>query len=82
QASQLMMNSSNPLLTIMHLSQNFPKYVATLACHVSVNKGLAQEVHENQLRAQGAANAMWINRVFVADKDLNALGLSRLLRKE
>ncbi|KAJ4470665.1 glycosyltransferase family 24 protein [Lentinula edodes] len=82
QASQLIMDSSNPLLTLMHLSQNFPKYVTTLARRVSVNEDLAQEVHENQLRVQGGANAMWINGVSVAEKDLNAFGLSRLLKKE
>ncbi|KAJ4473165.1 glycosyltransferase family 24 protein [Lentinula aciculospora] len=82
QASQLIMDSSNPLLALTHLSQNFPKYVTTLARRVPVNENLMQEVHENQLRVQGGANAMWLNGVPVAEKDLDVFGLLRLLKKE
>ncbi|KAJ3728096.1 hypothetical protein DFJ43DRAFT_1085879 [Lentinula guzmanii] len=82
QASQLIMDSADPLLTLTHLSQNFPKYVTTLARRVTVKENIAQEVHENQLRVQGGANAMWLNGVSVAEKDLNAFGLLRLLKKE
>ncbi|KAJ3727354.1 UDP-glucose:glycoprotein glucosyltransferase-domain-containing protein [Lentinula guzmanii] len=80
--SQLIMDSADPLLTLTHLSQNFPKYVTTLARRVTVKENIAQEVHENQLRVQGGANAMWLNGVSVAEKDLNAFGLLRLLKKE
>ncbi|KAJ3833052.1 UDP-glucose:glycoprotein glucosyltransferase-domain-containing protein [Lentinula raphanica] len=82
QASQLVLDSVNPLLTLLHLSQNFPKYVTTIARRVLVKEPLAEEIHENQLRVQGGANAMWLNGVSVSEKDLNAFGLLRLMKKE
>lgn len=82
QATQLIMDSPNPLLTLKHLSQNFPKYVTSLARRVVVDERLASEVHENQLRVSGGISAMWINGVAVQEKDINAFGLLRLLKKE
>ncbi|KAE9396725.1 glycosyltransferase family 24 protein [Gymnopus androsaceus JB14] len=82
QASQLIMDSPNPLLTLTHLSQNFPKYVTALARRVVVNESLAEEIHENQLRVSNGISAMWLNGVAVADKDINPFGLLRLLKKE
>ncbi|KAF9077351.1 glycosyltransferase family 24 protein [Rhodocollybia butyracea] len=82
QASQVIMESSNPLLTLTHLSQNFPKYVTTLARRVPIKAELTEEVHENQLRVQSGLSAMWINGVSVTETDINPFGLLRLLKKE
>ncbi|KAF5386468.1 hypothetical protein D9757_005906 [Collybiopsis confluens] len=82
QASQFIMDSPNPLLTLKHLSQNFPKYVTTLARRVPIGDDLAQELHENQLRVQAGVNVMWINGLHITEKDINAFGFLRLIKKE
>ena len=43
---------------------------------------LVEEVDENYQKAQGGVNMMWLNGITVDDKDINPLGLLRLLRKE
>ncbi|KAJ6626996.1 glycosyltransferase family 24 protein [Mycena sp. CBHHK59/15] len=82
QATQLIADSSEPLSTLAQLSQNFPKYVAALSRSVVVNESLKEEVHLNQLKAQAGVNVFWLNGAALAEKDINPLGLLRLLRKE
>lgn len=82
QATQLIADSSEPLATLTRLSQNFPKYATSLARRVVVNSSLETEIHENSLKAQGGTNLFWINGAAIPEKDVNPLGLLRLLRKE
>ncbi|KAF9461692.1 glycosyltransferase family 24 protein, partial [Collybia nuda] len=82
QATQLIADSSEPLATLMQLSQNFPKYATIVARRVVVNSSIEEEIHENSLKAQGGAHMFWLNGAAVRDKDVNPLGLLRLLKKE
>jgi UDP-glucose:glycoprotein glucosyltransferase len=82
QATQLIADSSEPLATLAQLSQNFPKYMAALSRRVVVNESLQVEVHMNQLKAQPGINMFWLNGGTVSEKDINPLGLLRLVRKE
>ncbi|KAJ7078310.1 glycosyltransferase family 24 protein [Mycena belliarum] len=82
QATQLIADSAEPLATLARLAQNFPKYMAALSRRVVVNASLQEEVHLNQLKAQAGVNAFWLNGASLAEKDLNPLGLLRLVRKE
>lgn len=81
-ATQLVANSSNPLQTLLELSQNFPKYASDLSHRVILNESVVEEVQENNVKAQGGASMMWLNGVTVEEKDINPQGLLRLLRKE
>lgn len=46
------------------------------------NASISDEIHGNQLRAQGGVSAFWINGANIQDKDINPFGLLRFLRKE
>ncbi|GLB42376.1 putative UDP-glucose:Glycoprotein Glucosyltransferase [Lyophyllum shimeji] len=82
QAIQLIADSSEPLDTLTHLSQNFPKYASSLARRVVVNDSLEAEIQANSLRVPGGAHMLWLNGAVVPDKDVNPFGLQRLLKKE
>ncbi|TFK48915.1 glycosyltransferase family 24 protein [Heliocybe sulcata] len=81
-ATQLIMSSPNPLATLQHLSQNFPKYATALARRVVVNESLLEEVGNNQYKAQPGISAVWLNGNPVSEVDLNPFGLLKLVRKE
>jgi len=81
-ASQLISDSSEPLSALIQLSQNFPKYATSLSRRVVINESLADELHSNQLRVQGGVNLFWMNGVPIPEKEVNPLGLLRILKKE
>ncbi|KAF7297231.1 hypothetical protein MIND_00956200 [Mycena indigotica] len=82
QATQLIADSSEPLATLTKLSQNFPKYIKSLSRRVIVNESLETEIHANQLKAQAGVNLFWFNGMILNEKDVNPMGLLRLVRKE
>ncbi|KAJ7057937.1 UDP-glucose:glycoprotein glucosyltransferase-domain-containing protein [Mycena amicta] len=82
QATQLIADSSEPLSTLTQLAQNFPKYMTALSRRVVVNESLEAEIHANQLKAQAGVNVFWLNGMIVNEKEINPLGLLRLVRKE
>ncbi|THH06125.1 hypothetical protein EW145_g4303 [Phellinidium pouzarii] len=82
QATQLITNSSNPLETLTQLSQNFPKYAASLARRVALNESIVEEVANNHMKAPAGVSAFWINGLMVHEGDITPFGLLRVLRKE
>ncbi|KAL0959808.1 hypothetical protein HGRIS_011489 [Hohenbuehelia grisea] len=84
QATQLIANSTEPLATLVQLSQNFPKYASALARRVVVNSSVETAVQNNAQKVQGGINVVWMNGLILDDDDarLNPLGILRLLRKE
>lgn len=80
QATQLIINSTNPLEILTQLSQNFPKYTTTMARRVALNNSVVEEVEENQLKAQGGINMMWLNGQVVQESDLDPLRYALLLK--
>lgn len=56
--------------------------MAALSRSVIVNASLQEEVHVNQLKAQAGINVFWLNGATLSEKDINPLGLLRLVRKE
>ncbi|KAF7307809.1 hypothetical protein MKEN_01141000 [Mycena kentingensis (nom. inval.)] len=82
QATQLIADSDEPLATLIQLAQNFPKYMTALSRRVVLNESLEAEIHANQLKAQAGVNVFWLNGMIVNEKDVNPMGLLRLLRKE
>ncbi|PCH34985.1 glycosyltransferase family 24 protein [Wolfiporia cocos MD-104 SS10] len=82
QAAQLIHASENPLTTLKHLSQDFPKYATILARRVTVDPALAEEVENNQARAAPGVGIVWLNGMVLQEKDLNPYTLLGLLRKE
>ncbi|KAF9269441.1 hypothetical protein L218DRAFT_953049 [Marasmius fiardii PR-910] len=89
QVAQLLYDAAanhDPIKVLTQLSQNFPKYLPLLnganGPRIKVSSELAEELHNNQLRAQPGGNIMWINGQMVQDADVNPFGLLRTLKKE
>ena len=82
QAAQIIVDSPEPLTTLSHLSQNFPKYATSLARRVVANVNLIQELHRNSLKVQKGFNVFWFNGVPTDAIDVNPFALLRLLKKE
>jgi UDP-glucose:glycoprotein glucosyltransferase len=81
-AVQLIMDSTSPLSTLNHLSQNFPKYSTSLSRRVQVSPQIVGELASNSKKAQPGTNLFWINGARVEEKDVSVLGLAKLLKKE
>ena len=76
------MDSENPLDTLIKLSQNFPKYSSTVAAH-NATRALKNEVRANRARMIPAGyNVMWINGVQLDARQIDAFYLLEHLRRE
>ncbi|KAF8812128.1 hypothetical protein BYT27DRAFT_7133469 [Phlegmacium glaucopus] len=82
QAAQIIAESPEPLTVLSHLSQNFPKYAASLARRVVANESVIQELHTNSLKVQKGGNVFWFNGAQTEPKDVNPFALLRILKKE
>ncbi|KAF5357223.1 hypothetical protein D9756_006756 [Leucocoprinus leucothites] len=82
QAVQLITESTSPISTLTHLSQNFPKYSTSLSRRVQVSPQIAGELATNSKKVQPGMNLFWINGARVEEKDVSVLGLLGLLEKE
>ena len=81
-ATQIIVDSSDPLRTLLDLAQNFPRYAGALARRVPVSSALLEEVGGNQQRARGGMSMAWLNGVAIDERDMNPFALLRLLRRE
>ncbi|KAI4517310.1 glycosyltransferase family 24 protein [Schizophyllum commune Loenen D] len=82
-ATQIIVDSPDPLRTLLDLAQNFPRYAAPLARHsIPLNDTVAAELAHNAAKVQQGGSMMWLNGKGVAERDITAFGLLRLLRKE
>jgi UDP-glucose:glycoprotein glucosyltransferase len=76
------MNSEDPLGTLLKLSQNFPKYSSTVAAHNSTT-ALRNEMRINRARMiPPGYNVMWINGVQIDARQVDAFSLLDILRRE
>ncbi|KAL2828795.1 UDP-glucose:glycoprotein glucosyltransferase-domain-containing protein [Aspergillus pseudoustus] len=75
-------DNSDPLDTLVKLSQDFPKYSATIAAH-NASVELLQELRANRLEMlPSGANALWINGVQIDPRQMDAFSLVDHLRRE
>ncbi|KAJ5492577.1 UDP-glucose:glycoprotein glucosyltransferase 1 [Penicillium diatomitis] len=76
------MDSENPLETLLRLSQDFPKYSTAIAAH-NASEELRQEIHINRGRMIPAGyNVMWINGMQIDERQIDAFSLLEVLRRE
>ncbi|KAJ5960509.1 uncharacterized protein N7479_007659 [Penicillium vulpinum] len=76
------MDSPDPLGTLIKISQNFPKYSSIVAAHNSTGE-MAQEVRHNRIKMlPGGYNAIWINGVQMSTQQIDAFSLLEHLRRE
>ncbi|KAJ6166506.1 hypothetical protein N7470_001953 [Penicillium chermesinum] len=76
------MDSEDPLDTLVKLSENFPKYSAKVAGH-DASVELRKEVRVNRGRMiPSGHNFMWINGVQIDERQIDAFSLLEHLRRE
>ena len=76
------MDSADPLETLIKMSQNFPKYSSIVASHNHSGE-MAQEIRHNRVKMlPGGYNAMWINGVQMDTRQIDAFSLLEHLRRE
>ncbi|GES62817.1 UDP-glucose [Aspergillus terreus] len=76
------MDSENPLDTLVKLSQDFPKYSSKVAAH-NASASLLKDIRFSRLQMlPSGANVMWINGVQVNPRQVDAFSLSDHLRRE
>lgn len=76
------MDSEDPLGTLLKLSQNFPRYSSTVAAH-NATKELRNEIRVNRARMiPPGYNVMWINGVQIDSRQIDAFSLLENLRRE
>lgn len=81
-ASSFIMQSEKPLDSLVKLSQDFPKYSSAIASHnVSNDFATEHEYNRGQLVPAGM-NIMWMNGVQLIERQIEALDLLDLFRKE
>jgi UDP-glucose:glycoprotein glucosyltransferase len=76
------MDSADPLDTLIRMSQNFPKYSSIVAAHNATGE-VAQEIRHNRLKTlPGGYNVMWINGIQMDKQQIDAFSLLEHLRRE
>lgn len=81
-SASYIMDSDDPLDTLMKLSQNFPKYSSTVAAHNASTK-LRSEMRVNRARMiPPGSNFLWINGVQIDNRRVDAFSLLDHLRRE
>lgn len=76
------MDSEDPLDTLINLSQNFPKYSSTVAAH-NATKELRNEIRVNRARMiPPGYNVLWINGKQIDPRQIDAFSLLDHLRRE
>jgi UDP-glucose:glycoprotein glucosyltransferase len=76
------MDSTDPLETLIKMSQNFPKYSSIVASHDHSGE-MVQEIRHNRMKMlPGGYNAMWINGVQMDSRQIDAFSLLEHLRRE
>ncbi|KAF2083658.1 glycosyltransferase family 24 protein [Saccharata proteae CBS 121410] len=81
-AASFVMNSENPLDTLLKLSQDFPKHSSAISAH-NVSKEFRFEHNRNREALLPAGyNVLWINGVQVMPRSVDAFALLEHLRRE
>jgi UDP-glucose:glycoprotein glucosyltransferase len=68
------MSSPDPLKTLIHLSQNFPKYATSIARRVVPDDAFSNELQSNWNKIPQGFNAAWLNGLVLQNSDINIFG--------
>jgi UDP-glucose:glycoprotein glucosyltransferase len=81
-ASSFIMQSENPLDTLVKLSQDFPKYSSALASNNASAEFIAEHNYNRAQLVPGGYNIWWMNGVQLIERQIEALEMLNMLRKE
>ncbi|KAG9010570.1 hypothetical protein FRB93_003838 [Tulasnella sp. JGI-2019a] len=80
--SQLILDSPNPLSTLKHVSQNFPRYATSISHRKNTTDPVVLAIGDNMQKVQSGANMVWLNGRPVDASNMNPFSLLGLMRKE
>lgn len=81
-AASFVLNSDQPLDTLLRLSQDFPKHSSSIASHNASAEFLAEHKSNRDQLLPAGYNVMWINGVQINARDVDAFSLLAHLRRE
>lgn len=81
-ASSFIMESDNPLDTLVKLSQDFPKYSSAIASHNATKDFVDEHEYNRAQLVPAGMNILWMNGVQLIERQVEALDLLDILRKE
>ena len=81
-ASSFIMQSEKPFDTLVKLSQDFPKYSSAVASHNATEEFLAEHHFNRGQLVPAGYNVWWMNGVQIIDRQIEALSLLDIMRKE
>jgi UDP-glucose:glycoprotein glucosyltransferase len=81
-AASFIMQNSDPLATLIKLTQDFPRFSASIAAH-EVSTDLSEEHDRNRaLLARDGSNYLWINGAQLTERQIEPFTLIDTIRRE
>jgi UDP-glucose:glycoprotein glucosyltransferase len=81
-AASFVMQSEKPLDTLVKLTQDFPKYSSGIASHNATEEFVNEHEWNRAQLVPAGYNVIWMNGVQINEREVEALDLLDLLRKE
>lgn len=81
-ASSFIMQSESPFDTLVKLSQDFPKYSSAVASHNATEEFVAEHDYNRAQLVPAGLNVWFMNGVQLIERQIDALNLLDMLRKE
>jgi len=81
-ASSFILQSENPLDSLVKLSQDFPKYSSAIASHNVSSDFVAEHDFNRAQLVPAGGNIIWMNGVQLIERQIEALDLLDIFRKE
>jgi UDP-glucose:glycoprotein glucosyltransferase len=81
-ASSFILQNEDPFDTLVKLSQDFPKYSSAVASHNATEKFVTEHNYNREQLVPAGYNVWWMNGVQFTERQIEALSLLDVLRKE
>ncbi|CZT01255.1 probable UDP-glucose:glycoprotein glucosyltransferase precursor [Rhynchosporium agropyri] len=81
-ASSFILQSENPLDSLVKLSQDFPKYSSAIASHNISNDFVTEHEYNRDHIVPAGSNLIWMNGVQLIERQIEALDLLDIFRQE
>lgn len=81
-ASSFILQSENPLYTLIKISQDFPRYSTVLAARNVSTDFLTEHRYNRAHLASAGMNVLWINGVQIIERQVDAFTLLDIIRRE
>ncbi|KAF9870433.1 udp-glucose: glycoprotein glucosyltransferase [Colletotrichum karsti] len=81
-AASFVMQNQKPFDALLKLTQDFPKFSASIAAHNVSDKFLAEHQQNRQQLVPSGMNVLWMNGVQLIERQIEAFTLIDLLRRE